>query len=119
MIDVSDIFNKMETTFAINAAIELFGSLLVLMVIIMAINMRLEKVLFRFVLLAGLFTIIAASGDAVAAIFRGRQDEAARWAVIFGNFFGAAGSILCVIFYANVLLRHISFFNGLSRFWAS
>lgn len=101
MIDISNIFNKIETTFAVNAAIELFGALLVLTVIIMAIFMRIEKGLFRFVFLAGVFTAIAATGDAVAAIYRGVAGEGARWAVLLGNFFGVAGLLWGAVFYAN------------------
>ena len=103
MIDISVIFDKLKPTFAVNAAIELFGALLVLTVIIMAIFMRIEKGLFRFVMLAGVFTIIAATGDAVAAIFRGVAGDGARWAVLIGNFFGVAGLLWSAVFYANTL----------------
>ena len=98
MINISVIFDKLKPTFAVNAAIELFGALLVLTVIIMAIFMRIEKGLFRFVMLAGVFTIIAATGDAVAAIFRGVAGDGARWAVLIGNFFGVAGLLWSAVF---------------------
>ena len=103
MIDISSIFNNIETTFAVNAAIELFGALLIFTVIIMAIFMRIEKGLFRYVLFAGVFTVIASAGDAVAAIYRGVAGNAAMWAVVLGNFFGVAGLLWAAVFYANTL----------------
>ena len=103
MIDVSVIFDKLKPAFAVNAAIEAFGALLVFTVIIMAVFMRFEKGLFRYVLLAGLFTIIASLSDAVAAIFRGMEGTGARWAVLLGNFLGVAGLLWGAVFFANTL----------------
>ena len=103
MIDISVIFDKLKPMFAVNAAIEMFGALFVVFAIVMARGMRLEKGLMHYVLLACIFTIVNAVGDAIAALFRGMPGETARWAVVLGNFFGAGGSMLCAIFYAEIL----------------
>lgn len=105
MIDISFIFDRLYTTFAVNAAIELFGSMMAFFAIISAWAMHLEKRFMRFIILAGLFTFISAVGDAFAAIFRGMPGVAARWTVIFGNFFCVAGLILCAVFYVSILFN--------------
>ena len=47
MIDITNLFNKIETTFAVNAVIEIFGGLLMIFVIITALTARFEKGLLR------------------------------------------------------------------------
>ena len=103
MIDISTIFDKMETTFAVNAAIELFGAMIVVFAIVAALVMRADKGLLRYVVLAGVFTVVASVGDAVAAVFRGAAGAGARWAVVLGNFFGVFGLLLSAVFYAVAL----------------
>ena len=104
MIDISNLFNKVETTFAVNAIIEIFGGLLMIFVIITALTAKLEKGLLRYVVLAAAFTFVAVVGDAVAALFRGMPGTGARWAVLLGNFFGAFGSHWCAVSYFLILL---------------
>jgi len=104
MIDISNLFNKVETTFAVNAVIEIFGGLLMIFVIITALNAKLEKGLLRYVVLAAAFTFVAVVGDAFAALFRGMPGTGARWAVLLGNFFGAFGSHWCAVSYFLILL---------------
>ena len=104
MIDISNLFNKIETTFVVNAAIEIFGGLLMVFVIITALNAKLEKGLLRYVILAAAFTFVAVVGDAVAALFRGMPGTGARWTVLLGNFFGALGSYWCAVFFFCILL---------------
>ena len=104
MIDISNLFNKIETTFAVNAVIEIFGGLLMIFVIITALTSKLEKGLLRYVVLAAAFTFVAVVGDAFAALFRGRPGTGARWAVLLGNFFGAFGSHWCAVSYFLILL---------------
>ena len=104
MIDISNLFNKVETTFAVNAVIEIFGGLLMIFVIITALTSKLEKGLLRYVVLAAAFTFVAVVGDAFAALFRGRPGTGARWAVLLGNFFGAFGSHWCAVSYFLILL---------------
>ena len=103
MIDISTIFDKMETTFAVNAAIELLGAMLVVCSIFAVLIMRIDKGLLRLIVLAGVSTIVASVGDAVAAIFRGVAGEGAKWAVILGNFAGGIGVLMCAVFYTGLL----------------
>ena len=103
MIDISTIFDKIGTTYAVNAAIELFGAVMILFAIATALSMRMDKGLLIRVLLAFAATFVSNIGDALAAIYRGVPGGAARWVVVLGNFFGVMGLILCSIFYAYVL----------------
>lgn len=103
MIDISTIFDRIEATFAVNAAIELFGAIIVVFAIVAVLILRADKGMLRHVVLAGTFTVMASVGDAIAAVFRGAPGQAARWAVILGNFFGVLGLLLCAVFYAAAL----------------
>lgn len=103
MIDISKIFDQIETTFAVNAAIEIFGAVIILYAAATAISMRLEKGLLRMILLAYVANFLAFGGDAVACIYHGATGEGALLATGIGNFVGMTGLIFSGYFYASVL----------------
>ena len=103
MIDISKIFDQIETTFAVNAAIEIFGAVIIVYAAATAISMRLEKGVLRMILLAYVANFLAFGGDAVACIYHGATGEGALLATGIGNFVGMTGLIFSGYFYASVL----------------
>ncbi len=103
MIDISQIFDSIATTFAVNATIELYGAVMIFYAAATAISMRLEKGLLRIILLAYVANFLALSGDAVACIFHGVKGETALLATAIGNFVGMTGLIFSGYFYVSVL----------------
>ena len=100
---ISQLFSRLETIYAVNATIELYGAVMVIVAIATAIGMRLDKKVFNYVICAYVFTFISITCDAAAALLRGLPGENIRIWLYICNFFGMTGMSLCGYFYLNVL----------------
>ena len=108
MLDISDVFSKIDPTYAVNAAIEVYGAVATILAIVTVVVMRLDKKVARYVVCAYVFTFLSLTGDAVASILRGQPGQGMRIVLYISNFLGMAGISLSGYFYLNVLFSAFS-----------
>ena len=107
-------FDRFETATAINIALELFGSVMVLIgVMSMFFTVGADKTTKKHILVAYFFTFVAVLFDAIAWLLSGLDGNVYRAFIFICAFLGAVGTFGSTVFYADYIAFDIGKYTAL------